>query len=303
MESERKIVFKELVDDVDVAKELSLLGGGNDDEEIVDITAVMMITEVVDDKTVELVEEDVRKELAGKIADDDAAALGLVKEAFRRRKIVPVGAESTNGDVAHGVIVDDLVPKELESEIKLLAVGGVTVDVVFVVVGVGKLTLEAPKDAFIKEIVTHAHKVALDVEFDTKGGLSVIVGDTTDVGGETLLSVKSAFVDATRIRVGDEMAIPPVAAKVKQEVVDDTVAERGGDDFAHDGVADDESDATARKISAVKDVLAKGIEAFDVAELETMLVDSMTFATTSALVGNPKLLKDELGETRAVRGR
>ena len=82
VESEAEVFFEEVVDDVDVAEELLTLGVGNDDEEIVDVAAVVGIAELEDDEAVELVEEDVGEELAGEVADDNAATLGLVKETF-----------------------------------------------------------------------------------------------------------------------------------------------------------------------------------------------------------------------------
>lgn len=40
------------------------------------------------------------------------------------------------------------------------------------------------------------------------------------------------------------------------------------------------------------------MKAFDVAELETMFVDSVTFAATSILVGDPELVEQVLGKAR-----
>lgn len=141
MEREVEMLFEEMVDDVDIAKELSTLRGGDDNEEIIHIATIMMITELVGDETVKLVEEDVGEELTGKVADDDAAAFGLVEEAFSIGKVVPVGAEPADDNIAHGVVVDDLVPEKLEGEIELLAVVGMAVDVILGVFGVGELAL------------------------------------------------------------------------------------------------------------------------------------------------------------------
>lgn len=82
VQREVEFLFEEMADNVDVAQELRTLGGRNDDEEIINIATVVRIAEVVDNETVELVEENVGKELGSQIANDNAAALGLVKKAF-----------------------------------------------------------------------------------------------------------------------------------------------------------------------------------------------------------------------------
>lgn len=90
VEGESELAFEELLDGVDVAQELLALVGGNDDEEVVDIATVVFIAEVKHDEAVELVEEDVAEELAGEVADDDAATFGLVEEAFADGEVAPV---------------------------------------------------------------------------------------------------------------------------------------------------------------------------------------------------------------------
>ena len=82
VQREVEFLFEEMADNVNVAQELRTFGGGNDDEEIINIATVVRIAEVVDNETVELVEENVGEKLGSQIANDDTAALGLVKEAF-----------------------------------------------------------------------------------------------------------------------------------------------------------------------------------------------------------------------------
>ncbi len=113
VEGEIELFFKKMVNDIDIAQKLRALGGGDDDKEIINVAAVMGIAEVVDDKTVELVEKDVRKELGSQIANDDTATFGLVKKTFRAGQIVPVGREAAENDVTHGIVMDNLVPEKL----------------------------------------------------------------------------------------------------------------------------------------------------------------------------------------------
>ena len=55
---------------------------GNDDEEIVDIAAVIFVPESDGNEAVELIEKDVGKLLRSEVADDEAAAFELVEKGF-----------------------------------------------------------------------------------------------------------------------------------------------------------------------------------------------------------------------------
>lgn len=291
MEGEAEVFFEEVVDDVDIAEELLALGIGDDNEEVVDVAAVVRIAEVEDDEAVELVEEDIGEELASKVADNNAAALRLVEKALRGRKNFPIFAGAAKGDVAHGVVVDDLVPEKLHGLVKLFAVVGVTVDMVLRVFGMSELLAEAPEDAFIEKVVAHVHEVALDVELNAESRLGIVLGSAGDVGGEALLGIEGALADTAGIGIGDEMAVPPIAASIKDEMVDDAVTERSGDDFADDGVVDDKGDAAARAIGAVEDFVAKDVEVFHIAEFETVFVDGAALAFAGVLVGDPEFVE------------
>ncbi len=173
--------------------------------------------------------------------------------------------------------MDDLVPEEFDDLIELVAVAGVAADTVSVVVffiikgdvrnGVGivfELAVKTPADAFVELAMVEAHEVALDVEFDDEGGTSVILRCATDMGGKALLAEESAFADAAGVRVDDEAAVPPVGADVIEEMVNDAVAEWGGNDFADDWIADDEGNAAAGFITALDDAVAEENEIFHV---------------------------------------
>lgn len=58
------------MDGVDVAEELFALFGGDDDEKVVDVATVMFVAEIEGYEAVELVEENVGKELTGQVAED-----------------------------------------------------------------------------------------------------------------------------------------------------------------------------------------------------------------------------------------
>lgn len=314
VESEVELALEKLLDGVDVAEELFALLGGNDNEEVVDVATVMFIAEVESDVTVELVEENIGEELASEIADDDAAAFGLVEEAFADGEFAPVGARAADNDVFHGIIMDDLVPEKFDDLIELVAVASMTADAVLVIVffvikrnmrsSVGvifELAVETPTNTFVKFVMVEAHKIALDIEFDDEGGASVIFGGAADVGGEALLAEESAFADATRIGVDEEAAVPPVGTNIIEEVMDDAIAERGSDDFADDGVVDNEGDAAARFVAALDDTVAEENQVFHIVEFKAMLVDGFAFTLTSAIISVPKFAKEEIFETGVMK--
>lgn len=119
------------LDDADVAHELAFLGHRHNNEKIVNVATVMFVAEVDGDETVELVEENVGDELAGEVADDDAMAGLAIEKTFVGGKGCPFGFGAADDDIAHGVVVDNLLPKKLDGLVKLVAVVGATGDLVF----------------------------------------------------------------------------------------------------------------------------------------------------------------------------
>ncbi len=133
VEREAEFVEEEFANNLDVAQELFFFRFGDDDEEIVDIAAVVFVAEVEADEAVELVEEDVGKELGGEIADDDALAGRLEEEAFVAGKVFPIGALAANGDVFHGLVENDFVPEIFEGLIEFATMFGLAANADFVV--------------------------------------------------------------------------------------------------------------------------------------------------------------------------
>lgn len=158
MEGEVKFIAKVRFDDADVADELVFLLEGDDDVEIVDVATVMLITEFVSNKAVELIEENIRNKLTSEIADDNTAARLAIEEAFVRREGGPVSLRTADDNTAHRVVVDDLVPNELGEVVEALAIERMAENAVFLKVTrrelversiEAKLMVEAPSNAFI----------------------------------------------------------------------------------------------------------------------------------------------------------
>lgn len=136
---EFKFVAEIVRNDTDITEELFLLLHGDDDEEIVDVATVMLVTEVHSNETIELVEVDIGDELAGEITNDDTMPGAAIEEAFAGRKFSPFVARAADDDVFHRVVIDNLEPEEFHGLIEFLAVAGVAVDMVLGEVAGGDL--------------------------------------------------------------------------------------------------------------------------------------------------------------------
>ena len=90
--------------------------------------------------------------------------------------------------------------------------------------------------------------------------------------------------------------VPPVGADVEEEMMDDAVAEGGGDDFAGDGVLNDEGDAAAGMIITAEDAVAEVNEVFHIVEFKAMFVYGVFLAFAGGEVGGPEFAQEEGGE-------
>lgn len=299
MEGELELLAQVFFDDADIAKHLGALFHGNNDEKVVDVATVMFVAEIELDEAVELVEEDIGEELAGEIANDDATVFGLIEETFVSRELVPIAAMTMDTDAFHGLVVNNFVPNVFEKSIEFMFVGRMAADVVFGIreFAMEKLSFETPEDASIEEVVVEAHEIALNVELDGESLASVVFGDLADMMGKTFLSIEGAFADATGVGIGAEATVPPLGADIKKKVVNDAVAERGGDDFTDDGVMDDKGDAATGFVVMADETVAEINNVFHGVEFELMLIDGLAFAFASDVVGNPKFMKKEFFKT------
>ena len=69
--------------------------------------------------------------MTSEVTDDDASIGRLSEKAFGARKIFPIGAFTTDGDILHGAVINYFFPKITEGRIEFGFVFGVTADVVF----------------------------------------------------------------------------------------------------------------------------------------------------------------------------
>ncbi len=102
-----------LANDFNISEELIALTHRYDNEEIIDVAAIMRIPETETNETVELIEVDIGEELAGKIADDNATFGRLAKETFASGEFFPGGTFPTYSDIFHRFIIDNFTPNIL----------------------------------------------------------------------------------------------------------------------------------------------------------------------------------------------
>lgn len=138
--------------------------------------------------------------------------------------------------------------------------------------------------------MVEAHKITLNIEFDSKSWFGIVLGSLTNVTSKAFLAVECAFALATRIGIRNEATIPPLGTAIIEKVVNDAVAKGCSNDFANDWIVDDKGDAAARFIKTAYDAVAEVDDIFHSIELETVFVDSMFFAFSGGFVGVPEFV-------------
>ena len=298
VKGEIELLAQKALNHVDIAQQLISAFERNENIKIIDIATIMGIAQLVDNVTVELVKENIGKQLAGEIANHNALTFWLAEKTLVTGQLAPIGAASANSDVAHGLIIDNFLPDIAEQTIKGLTILGEAANVVLEVgtIRMEKLLLKAPKHAAIEEIVLQAHEIALDIEFSNHGGAGVILGHLAEMVGEPLLAIKRALTLATGVGVRDKTPVPPVGADIKEEMMDDAVAKRSGHDLANDRIMDDEGDAAAGVITVAQHTFAEIENVFHVVEFETVLVDGETLAFAGGKISAPKFVAEKIAK-------
>lgn len=298
VKGEIELLAQKALDQIDVAQQLLSAFERNENIKIIDIATIMGITQLMDNVTVELVKENVGKQLAGEIADHDALAFWLAEKTLVAGQLAPIGAAPANSNVAHGLIIDNFLPDIAEQTIKGLTILGEAANVVLEVgaIRMEKLLLKAPKHAAIEEIVLQAHEITLNVEFSNHGGAGIILGHLAEMVGKPLLAIKCAFAFATGVGVRNKPPVPPVGADIKEEMMDDAVAKRSGHDLANDRIMDDEGDAAAGVITVAQHTFAEIENVFHVVEFETVLVDGETLAFAGGKISAPKFVAEKIAK-------
>ena len=155
VKGEMKLLAQEALDQVDVAQQLFSAFKRNENIKIIDIATIMGITQFVNNIAVELTKENIGKQLAGKITDHDALTFWLAEKTLVAGQLAPIGAPPTNGDVAHGLVIDNFLPNITEQTIKGLTILGQTTDTVLEIgaIRMEKLPLKTPKHAAIEKVM------------------------------------------------------------------------------------------------------------------------------------------------------
>ena len=82
---------------------------GDDDIEIIDIAAVMFVTEVHGDEAIKRVEIDIGEELRSEVADDHTLTWWLEEKAFVFGEATPIFVGALDFDTIYGVVENDFV--------------------------------------------------------------------------------------------------------------------------------------------------------------------------------------------------
>lgn len=104
-----------------------------------------------------------------------------------------------------------------------------------------------------------------------------------DVVLEAFDAEEDAFIYATRVGVVNEVVVPPFVDGVEEEMVDDAVAEGGGENLADDWLVDDVGGATRGLVGSVEEILFEGGEILKSVKLEDVLVVGLAFTAFAGL--------------------
>ena len=117
---------------------------------------------------------------------------------------------------------------------------------------------------------------------------------------ETFLAIECTFAFATRIRIRNKTAIPPISADIIEKMVHYTVAKGSCYDFSNYWVAHDKSHTTTGFIIATHDTVAQVDGIFHGIKFVAMLVYGMTFTLTGSVIGYPEFVEEKSSETSVV---
>ncbi len=147
------------------------------------------------------------------------------------------------------------------------------------------MTVEPPENASEEASAGEAGEITFEVEFDDESVVLAVLGGGEEVVLEAVEGEESTFAFAARVRIGDEVVVPPAVRFLVEVVMDDAVAEGGGEDFSNDGVFNDESGAAARRVVASEEVVLEGKEVFGGVKLKIMNVEMVAFTLAGSEVG------------------
>ncbi len=112
-----------------------------------------------------------------------------------------------------------------------------------------------------------------------------MLGDLGDMTQNTLFGIQCAFTFATRIRVRNKTAVPPISANIVEKMMNDAIAKRCSDDFTNNWIAHDEGDAASGAIMTSGGGMTEVNNVSHSIEFETVFVNRMAFALASVIIG------------------
>ena len=225
MELQGELVGKEAADG---AEGVAQGGGiGVDEVEIVDVAAVAAEAEGFSDERVERVEVEVGEDLAGEVADGEAATGGGGEQAFVGGEAVPVGALS--GDLACicGIGQGD-GPGHLQDQIHIQ----------LPVLLADELPQTRPQLR-----ARDGHEEAPDVQLQHEAAARMGCVDVADVVLEVANAIQRALAHPAGVAAFDEQPLEMRVEFGHEPVVHHAVGEGGCEHFALHGLAHDECGA------------------------------------------------------------
>ena len=226
------------------------------------------------DEVIQRVEIEVGEDLAGQVPDRKAAPGRRVEKALLSRQAVPVIAVPADSAVVRRV-AEYHGPAQVNEEFAILAM------------------VPRPQERsepVEQELSVDAHEEALDVELQNVGIAGVVVRTAPDEPVDPLYSQVASLADPARVAIEDELVLEEVVDLVDDEVMNDAVAELGGEDLAFHRLVDDESERGAGCVGPCIDLFAQAQEVLLVVNLERGRVRCTSLVPAATLVGREDLL-------------
>lgn len=245
---------------------------------IIHITPIVAKTEFVRYKPVQLMQEDIAKQLRGKVTDRQARAGMLFAKALAVRQSVPVGNPPAAAAAVKGILENNDISQPKQQ-------------------GIGQsAALQHGNHHLPQPVAANTHKIALHIQLQNISGAGEIARTGAYMMLQALYTEQSPFALAARITVVDKEAVELRRHIVAIEVVHHTVTKVAGKNFPLDGVLYDEAYGWRGTIAPVAQLVVQAYEVALQVKFEAQLRGGIPFVASGGVVGTEEVGKQSVVE-------
>ena len=243
-----------------------------DQDEIVHVPSIVPDLQSLFHENIEIVEVEVRENLAREVADREADSRRRKKEALRPRQSDPILLLSFYDAVFRRIVANNLLaePEQLRRVVS------------------GVLRIDDVSDLGKEDRSVDIHEKPLYVELQDMRGFRVIFGRLPDEPVDPADPEERPFSFPATVAVVDEELLKDRIELADDEMMDDPVAEIAGEYLALDRFVHDEGDAFADFVPSGNDLVIELNELRFVVELEGKRVRRAPLVAPAFVVGFEK---------------